>query len=72
MKGRADLLALDPVSGAAEAWINGGSGGSGGEAFSWSSQGTVFPGGYMRGECIHFAKWVLEHSIHTSGTLIDF
>ncbi|KAH8688824.1 SGNH hydrolase-type esterase domain-containing protein [Talaromyces proteolyticus] len=54
--GRADLLALDPVSGAAAAWTNGGSGGNSGETFNWQSQGTVFPGGYMRGECIHFAN----------------
>lgn len=55
-KGRADLLALDPVTGAADALVNGGPGGNGNETYSWWSQGTVFPGGYMRGECIHFAK----------------
>ncbi|KUL81743.1 hypothetical protein ZTR_11195 [Talaromyces verruculosus] len=54
--GRADILALDPVSGAADAWINEGSSGGGGEAFGWLREGTVFPGGNMRGECIHFAN----------------
>jgi hypothetical protein len=51
-----DLLALDPVSGAADAWLNEWLGGGGDEVFRWLNPGTVFHGGYMRGECIHFAK----------------
>lgn len=51
----ADLLALNPVTRAADAWVNGGLR-SGNGTYSWWSQGTVFPGVHMRGECIHFAK----------------